>query len=702
MAVSKEFADADFGGLKLDVSKWFDRCRYGVSMLKVLYNDHVKNNYALHECSKTMDIIELLIGAGHLTPDNLTLLYETIKVTQQFGLKQLIKDRHPSFLIPKDIKNIVITEFTMHRQRLVNLGMALTPEEIQHISGLYNVAEEHAADSWRLIIDLEQRLIICEEEMEEFIKNLKKHDLPKAVKALTEDTSNASSNTREPSGEEVTDANFRGLKLDISKWYDRCICGVSMLKVLYRDQVKNNYSLHRCSKTMDIIELLTGARHLTQINLTLLYETITLTQQFGLEDLIKNRYPAFQIPKDIRNIAITKFTLHRQRLVNLGMELIPNEIQQISGLYSVVKELATDSWSLIMDLENRLIISEGEMEALIKNLKKNDLPRAVKALTQDMTLTIKEHTSKAKPLKLTSLKQRNTRKVTTQSKAAGSYKIVRVDSKPIKQSPMIAKAPVQNNKLVNTIILNERVTDVIACEDDCLLVSQLNGIVKYKQSGEYMGRVIQNAKVKRMFRLKNGNIVFSDFGDKSIKVCNMNDLVIKSIGKGTFKFPAGIHVDETSNILYVADWNYGRVVMFDIVSGRMTRCMGSVNIKEDQMKGVADVALTNQGQLLVLEYLNNRLKLYEPEGKFIKVLVEAGNENGKLIKPYGVVVDQDDNIIITSEHKLQLFSSDGNFIKRIDKPEDGINNPRGLSIISYNPHRVVVANDVGIIKIFNY
>ncbi|XP_033104439.1 uncharacterized protein LOC117107030 isoform X2 [Anneissia japonica] len=158
-----------------------------VSMLKVLYSDHVQNHFELHNCSKTRDIIGLLIRAGHLTPNDLTLLYETIKLTQQFGLEQLIKNRHPSFPVPNNIT--VITKFTLHRQKLVNLGMVLISNEIEQIGGLYSAEEEHTTDSWNLIMYLEQRMVICEGKMEAFIKNLKKHKHKRAEKVLTEDAS---------------------------------------------------------------------------------------------------------------------------------------------------------------------------------------------------------------------------------------------------------------------------------------------------------------------------------------------------------------------------------------------------------------------------------------------------------------------------------------------------------------------------------
>ncbi|XP_033098230.1 tripartite motif-containing protein 2-like isoform X2 [Anneissia japonica] len=283
---------------------------------------------------------------------------------------------------------------------------------------------------------------------------------------------------------------------------------------------------------------------------------------------------------------------------------------------------------------------------------------------------------------------------------------VSAGDEPIKQSPMIIK--VEEGRLLNTIHINATfIRDVVKCEDDSLLVScATNEMLKYKQSGEYIGKVtlLQGVRVHRMYKMKNGNIAFTDFNiNTPIKICNMNGQVIKIIGEGVQSTPRGIHVDEMSNVLYVADFDNSCVYMFDMNNGKTIETIGSEDTKAGQMSYVIDVTLTNQGHLLVLEYGNSRLQLFNNEGRFIKVLVEAGDENGKVRYPCGVVVDEDDNIIISSQHKLQLFSNDGNFIKRIDKPQDGINYPWGLSIISYHPRRLAVTNYGNTtVKIFNY
>ncbi|XP_033104421.1 tripartite motif-containing protein 2-like [Anneissia japonica] len=298
--------------------------------------------------------------------------------------------------------------------------------------------------------------------------------------------------------------------------------------------------------------------------------------------------------------------------------------------------------------------------------------------------------------------------MTGKCKSPGVCKIdVSAYGEPIKQSPLIIQ--VEKKGLVNTIKLDQKnvrdVRDVVKCEDDCLLVScWTNEILKYKQSGEYIGKVTlpQGIRVDRMYKMFNGNIVFID-GIKCIKVCNMNGQLIKSIGQGIFKNPSGIHVDEASNVVYVGDWNIGCVFLFDINSGHMVKKIGSKGNRVGEMNAVTDVTFTNQGNVILVECFNSRIQLFDKEGRFMKVLVKSGEKNGKVRNPCRLVVDEDDNIIISSDHKLQLFHKDGTFIKRIDKPEDQIKYVYGITVISYYPHRVAITNDCDkTVQVFNY
>ncbi|XP_033105972.1 uncharacterized protein LOC117108128, partial [Anneissia japonica] len=169
----------------------------------------------------------------------------------------------------------------------------------------------------------------------------------------------------------INDDALREMLSVISKWYDQHEY-TNMLKVLYRDLLKDNYKLNKATRVMELMDMLTASGH---INLNVLYDTINITEQRGIKDIL----PVFQ---NVEDVEISKFTHHRQKIMKLGMVLIDEDVKKISGLYNKpVKEYA-DTWSLIMDLEHNRVICEGKMEAFIDKLDTLNLQHAVEALKE--------------------------------------------------------------------------------------------------------------------------------------------------------------------------------------------------------------------------------------------------------------------------------------------------------------------------------
>ncbi|XP_033102687.1 uncharacterized protein LOC117105621 [Anneissia japonica] len=182
--------------------------------------------------------------------------------------------------------------------------------------------------------------------------------------------------------EEITDDAFTQLLSVFSDWYDQH-GWISMLKVLYRGLLKNNYELNKATNVMDLMNLLIASGDLHSTYLSLLYDTINITEQYGLEREMKDILPVFP---NVKDVMISKFTPHRQKVMKLGMVLIDEDIKKISGLYNKpVKEYA-DTWSLIMDLEHNRIICEGNMEAFIEKLNTLKLQQAVEVFKEGINL----------------------------------------------------------------------------------------------------------------------------------------------------------------------------------------------------------------------------------------------------------------------------------------------------------------------------
>ncbi|XP_033116430.1 uncharacterized protein LOC117116480 [Anneissia japonica] len=171
-----------FRQLLVDFAKWYDGLGY-INMLKVLYKDHVPIYNELNEATEVMSLLRMLIASGNLSSKNLTILYDTIIVTGQFGFKSI--SLLPSF---QSIKEREVFTFTRHRQKLMRLGMTMTTDDIRTLDGLYNMPLlKNYRDSWSLILDLEQRKELCGGKLDEFTKALPSNSW--AGKALPEGNS---------------------------------------------------------------------------------------------------------------------------------------------------------------------------------------------------------------------------------------------------------------------------------------------------------------------------------------------------------------------------------------------------------------------------------------------------------------------------------------------------------------------------------
>ncbi|XP_033116785.1 E3 ubiquitin-protein ligase TRIM71-like [Anneissia japonica] len=253
---------------------------------------------------------------------------------------------------------------------------------------------------------------------------------------------------------------------------------------------------------------------------------------------------------------------------------------------------------------------------------------------------------------------------------------------------------------------NKNITGVELDRDGCILVlSASKDILKFNQSGSYVARIqlLHDAQVDSVHQMADGHMLYSDNFTKRVVMCDDKFQEIRSFGKGTIRNPWGLTVNRETRVLYVADYAAHCVFKFNVDDGRMLGKIGSEGSKEIQMYKPEYVTLTKEGYVIVVDFGNNRLQMFDANDKFMRILVGCGKEDGKVRGPHGVTMDMDENIIVSSNDKLQLFDKNGVFIKRIDHEDDGLDIPAGITVISYRPRRVAVRNyGANNVKIFNY
>ena len=83
------------------------------------------------------------------------------------------------------------------------------------------------------------------------------------------------------------------------------------------------------------------------------------------------------------------------------------------------------------------------------------------------------------------------------------------------------------------------------------------------------------------------------------------------------------------------------------------------------LKRPRGIAINSHGEIIVSEWNSHRVAVLDSTGKVIRRFGSQGDKPEQMEHPTGVAVDRDDNVYVTSEHKLQKFSRDGHLIKTV-------------------------------------
>lgn len=169
--------------------------------------------------------------------------------------------------------------------------------------------------------------------------------------------------------------------------------------------------------------------------------------------------------------------------------------------------------------------------------------------------------------------------------------------------------------------------------------------------------------------------------------------------------PWGVCCDRLGHII-VADRSNNRIQVFD-GNGKFLYKFGSQGTGPGQFDRPAGVAVNPQGNIVVADKDNHRIQVFKVDGAFIHTFGEKGTMNGQFNYPWDVACNSMGHIVVsdTRNHRIQLFTSDGAFLnkygfegsismwKHFDSPRGVCFTPKGNIIVTdFNNHRLVVVN----------
>ena len=99
--------------------------------------------------------------------------------------------------------------------------------------------------------------------------------------------------------------------------------------------------------------------------------------------------------------------------------------------------------------------------------------------------------------------------------------------------------------------------------------------------------------------------------------------------------------------------------------------------------------ITNKGEIVVSERQGHFVSVRDLNGTVIRKYGSYGERKGKMTYPAGIALDDEGFMYVTSDHKLQKFSSDGSVIAEVGGSKRGNNPGNGFN----QPYTVAIRND---------
>jgi DNA-binding beta-propeller fold protein YncE len=183
----------------------------------------------------------------------------------------------------------------------------------------------------------------------------------------------------------------------------------------------------------------------------------------------------------------------------------------------------------------------------------------------------------------------------------------------------------------------------------------------------------------------DGSILVFRRAVPSFFVFNPDGTFVKSWGD-QYRLAHGVRVDREGNI-WVTD-NTDNFVQKFSADGKLLMTVGRKgmagdNASQDAFDGPADVFVAPNGDFFVADgYRNSRVVQFSKEGKFVKIIGGVkGAEPGQFNLPHAVVLDSKGRIIVADaeNNRIQVFDPNGKFLEQWS---DFVAKPRGAMYIT--------------------
>ncbi len=251
-------------------------------------------------------------------------------------------------------------------------------------------------------------------------------------------------------------------------------------------------------------------------------------------------------------------------------------------------------------------------------------------------------------------------------------------------------------------------SDVSVSKDGLIyVVDGVNNSIKvFNQSGRPLYSFGKSGSGNGEFRFPlgidvdiSGRVYVADSGNHRIQVFNSNGGFVTQISvpskNGNPSDPTDVAVDKEHEKLYVVDNNNHYILAYDLAADRLIQTFGSPGTEKREFRFPFLMALDKDKYLYIVDVINTRVQVLNPEGLFVTSIGGWGVEKGEFFRPKGVAVDKNNRVYVSDSYMgvIQIFDSTGEFYSALGDLEKGtvkkFKTPTGIFIDNNNRLYVV-------------
>ena len=212
---------------------------------------------------------------------------------------------------------------------------------------------------------------------------------------------------------------------------------------------------------------------------------------------------------------------------------------------------------------------------------------------------------------------------------------------------------------------------------------------------------------------RHGKVYIADSGNHRLQIFNRKGSFVAKIdlpdNNNVPADPTDVVVDEDRNRCYIVDNDNHYVLVYDLSTLKLITIYGRPGTQKREFRYPFLISLDKNGYLYIVDVINTRVQVLNPEGAFVSNIGEWGVEKGQFFRPKGVAIDKDGRVFVSDSYMgvIQVFDTYGEFYAPVGDPASGavkkFKTPSGINFDNNNRLYVVEmsANRVSVFSIKN-